>query len=80
MFEAQKFNGTDWESFSVRVCIHIYAPELIELAAKDSTIIQLPISETGKYYITIPYRITEDDQDRLLYSNIFEVINNQRFT
>ncbi len=74
MFESYKYKGTAWEIFSARACLLNVAPQLIEIAAKDSTIAQMPISEGGKFYIKIPYRISEDDIDRLVYTNIFEVI------
>ncbi len=73
MFGSYRLVDNIWESYSARPCLQIYAPELIEIAPGDSIITQIPISDEGKFYTKFPYRLSAQDLDRELYSNVFEV-------
>ena len=74
MFASYRLEDNIWMSYSARPCLQIYAPQLIEIATGDSIITTLPISDEGKFYIKFPYRLSTQDLDRDLYSNMFDVI------
>ena len=77
MYGSFRYNGTNWESFDVGPpCIHLYAQDLIQLAAKDSIFTSMSVNGEGTFYIHFHYRIAENDVDRNLYTNIFEVLRN----
>ena len=77
MYVAFRFNDANWENFEPGPpCIHMYAQDLIQIAAKDSIFTSISVNTAGTFYISFPYQITENDLDRYFYSNIFEVKKN----